>query len=274
MAHYLAEAICELAAPPLQPSFIRLVARQGDDPNLAILLHVRPHQLSAGLEVAAYSGIAQGEEATEVHIRRQGTVFAVRQSQAGLEQFVADLITTSPEEYDDRACKLLLPFEYSKYGAAWDSMQLDLLAPSEVQLGAPVGPGMLRVSLPSVFQTEGRAAAVEVENRAAIYGWRQRHLKEQQQQAAAAAGVGSSPGASGGASSGAASAAALERPDNPAEFEHKYLALRGEAMAQLQATLLAMLRQALRYRGRIEFPGAPPLPPAAPAAPAGDGADP
>ncbi len=42
--------------------------------------------------------------------------------------------------------------------------------------------------------------------------------------------------------------------------------LRDEAMAQLHTALLAMLRQALRFRGTLEFPGAPPVPSAAAAA--------
>ncbi|PRW44895.1 DNA polymerase III subunit delta [Chlorella sorokiniana] len=272
MAHHLAEAICELAAPPLQPSFIRLVARQGDFPSLTLLLHVRPRQLVAGAEVAVYSGNAEDEEATVARVSRRGNIFALRQTQAGLEQFVSDLIDTSPEEWDDRPCKLALPLKHSPYSEAWDSMQIQLLPPSDVQLraGGSVSPHHVRLSLPSVFVSEGQAAAVEVYNRADAYAHNQKvrkrmlaeHAEKERQAAAAAAGVSNSSGAAAGAGV-SATAYVPDDPDSPAQFEQKYRQLRDETMAEVQAALLATLRQALRWRGTIEFPGSPPLPPSA-----------
>ena len=47
-----------------------------------------------------------------------------------------------------------------------------------------------------------------------------------------------------------------EPPDSPAVFASKWRALRDQAMAEPKAALLAMLRQAVSFRGRIEFPAA------------------
>lgn len=47
-----------------------------------------------------------------------------------------------------------------------------------------------------------------------------------------------------------------EPPDSPAVFASKWRALRDQAMVELKAALLAMLRQAVSFRGRVEFPAA------------------
>ncbi len=272
MTHYLAESICELAVPPLQPSFIRLVAH-GDYPSLVVLLHVRPRQLTAGIEVAAYSGVAESDEVIAARIGRQGIIYAVQQTQAGLEQFVADLLATSPEEWDDglNDCKLALPLHGSAgVGSGWDSMYLHLLPPSTVQIRTRQGPAppsqdWLPIRMPTIFSPGEAMAAVEVTNGGASYAHSQSVLKRQlaqqkREQAAAAAGGPPAPSAadSATAATAAAAPAAPPQPDSDAEFQQKYRALRDEAMADLKAALLAMLRQALRYRGTCEFPGAPP----------------
>ncbi len=231
MAHYLAESICELAAPPLQPSFIRLVAHHGDYPTLVLLLHVRPRQLAAGIEVAVYSGTAEDEEGTQADVSRQGAVFAVQQTQAGLEQFAADLIASSPEEYDDGAgpCQLTLPLYHSAVaGAAWDSVQLHLLPPSTVQASAQQGqlsPDWLSIVMPTLFTPREALAAAEVRNRATAYAHKQDALKrrlEQHKREQAAAAAGSPAAIAAGSGTAATTAAPPPQPDSEAEFQQKF----------------------------------------------------
>lgn len=309
----------------LKPSvFLRVVTWHGAA-ALTLLLHVRPRTLAGGVEVAVYSGVAEEEDAEVVRIGRHGSIFAVQQTQAGLERFAADLVATSPEAWDeDMPFKLELPTEHNVGTAAWDSVQLLLLPPSAVQVSAhEARPSWLCVTVPAaIIAPESAVTAAEVRKRATAYANRQAVLKRQlaqqrRQEAAAAAaaavavatsagaGAGPAPAATTGAAhsssagtAGAAVAAAGQpsgaagtssggttdaprpQPDSRGKFDQKYRQLRDEAMAQLRAALLAMLRQALRYRGAAEFPGAPPpLPPAAAAADAagqgaGDEADP
>ncbi len=221
-----------------------------------LLLHVRPRQLAASIKVAVYSGVLEDEEAILARISRQGAVFAVRQTQAGLEQFAADLLATGCDEMDDglNTCKLALPLQRTSY-SEWDSVHLHLLPPGAVQGRAHKGqlsPQWLPIRMPSIFPPDTAPAAAEVRNRATAYAHKQTALKRQlelhkREQAAIAAGV---PAAS----------AEPPQPDSEIKFERKWWALRDESMAELQAALLAMLRQALRYRGTLEFPlEAPPL---------------
>lgn len=62
-----------------------------------------------------------------------------------------------------------------------------------------------------------------------------------------------------------------EQPDSPDAFQAKWRALRDEAMAELKTALLAMLQQALSYRGHITFPVAEGAPAGAAAVAAGVG---
>lgn len=264
MAHQLAEAICELAAPPLQPSFIRILAHQGDLPALTLLLHVHPRPLAAGLEIAVYSGFAEleenGQEATSTRISRHGAVYAVPCTPAGMEQFVSDLVALSPGEWGDgEVCQLELP-RVSPVQEEWTSVVLHLLPPSAVQARPhegpqPPSPTRLRVGMPTALFPDEALAAAEVDNRAARYASSQEALRQ-----AAAASTGSRSGAA---------AAARPQPDSQTEFQAKYRRLRDEVMAELKTALLTMLRQALRFHGTLEFPGAPSLLPAAAAGAAG-----
>lgn len=93
-----------------------------------LLLHVRPRRLAAGIEVAVYHGITQDEEATVGYLCWEGTLFAVPRTQAGLEQFAADVLQTSPDDYDGLdVVKMELPAHSTD--TSWSSVQLDLLAP-------------------------------------------------------------------------------------------------------------------------------------------------
>lgn len=294
MAHHLAEAILELAAPPHQPCFIRMQARPAmrlvppsrvhrgwehgcrNQPSTALLalqarvdyvptqlllLHVRPRSLAAGLEIAVYSGITEDEEGTTARVGRQGTLYAVPRTAAGLDAFVADLLAASPEEWDDDGPnRMTLTTRASVYDESWDSVDLDLLPPGKVQAGPLQGgngdQSWVTVRMPMFFDSNAPATA-RVVNDAALYARSQvqlkRQLEEQQRKAAAAA-----------AAEAASTPAAAQQPDSQAVFEQKWRPMRDRAMAELQATLRAVLGLALRYRGPIELPLA--APPAAPAA--------
>lgn len=103
-------------------------------PTLLLLLHVRPRQLAAGLEVAVYSGSAEDEEGGTASMDLDAPVFAVPRTQAGLERFVANLIAAGPECLaEDGSARLALPTKHTSWNRGWMSVQLDLLPPSEVQ---------------------------------------------------------------------------------------------------------------------------------------------
>lgn len=267
MAHHLAEAICELAAPGLQPCFIRMQSRVSGDPAHILLLHVRPRPLAAGLEIAVFSGETTDLDGMDARIGRQGIVFTVQQTQAGLHRFVADLLASSPQMWGDNdngPYRMTLPLQPSSFFHSWDSVELDLLRPSQVQRRAAQAGGAapapaddadaalsVHISLP--LNGDEWAPYAEVRNQAHRYACEQENLKqrlEQQQR------------------KDKEQAAALEQPDSSAAFDQRWRALRDQVMADLQDSLLAVLRQALRARGTVDlFPGGPPAPPAAPAAP-------
>lgn len=103
-------------------------------PTLLLLLHVRPRQLAAGLEVAVYSGRAEDEEGGTACMCLDAPVFAVPRTQAGMERFVANLIAASPAELSEEGpATLNLPTKHSSWDRGWMSVQLDLLPPAEVQ---------------------------------------------------------------------------------------------------------------------------------------------
>lgn len=123
------------------------------------------------------------------------------------------------------------------------------------------GRQMLSVQMPSRFDS-ARVAKVSVRSRGAAYASEQRviqyRIRQQQamkeREAAAAAAAG---GAMPGAAASAAASAPVQQLDSKEVFQQKWRPLRDEAMAELHTALLAMLWQAVRYRGRLAFPLAP-----------------
>lgn len=93
---------------------------------------------------------------------------------------------------------------------------------------------------------------------------KRRNDLRQKQQAGAPAATGSGGGLSTPQGPG-------EQLDPPEVFQAKWLALRDRAMAELKEAMAAMLRQAVRFRGSIDFPveAHAPVQQAAPAAAAG-----
>lgn len=233
-AHPLAEAICELAAPGLQPSYIRLLALYEEPAAQCLVLHVRPRRLAAGLEVAAYSGICVDDERSMMRLLRRGALFAAPSTRGGLAQLAADLLAACPIEleYNDQPLGFGLPLALQAHAAAWRSARGDLFDPAEVQASelAPDFAGDVRalgLTFPSPSAECRALASVVVKNAAADY--EQTQLVDR----------------------GRAGAAQL---DSRAEFERRYHQLRDATMARLTAGLEALLRQAARYRGSIEHP--------------------
>jgi hypothetical protein len=61
--HPLAEAICELAAPWLAPTYCKIIVLREDGVDwLALVLHVRPRAHAAGLEIAVHAGKATSSD--------------------------------------------------------------------------------------------------------------------------------------------------------------------------------------------------------------------
>lgn len=222
-----------------------------------------------------HCGYTQDEDGTRAEVDRDGTLYALPRTPAGLDAFAADLLATGPEQWDENGPnRLMLPASPRGTDSSWDSINLDLLPPSRVQ-AAPAqqgaGAGRVRLTLPMSFDS-GAPAQAKVSNGAAAYGRRQAGLKlrlEEQQRKEQAAAAAPGEGAAGGAAAmatdaaTAAAAAPAQQPDSEEVLEAKWRALRDKAMADLQAALAAMLRQAVRYRRAIDFPTATLAPPAA-----------
>lgn len=295
MPHELAEAICELAAPPHRPCWIRvqvrslrtslrlklqlapaqpvlaalppslpsqpLQARNQGFPSQLLLLHVRLRAPAAGLEVVAHYGMTEDEEGTRARVSSNGALYVVPRTAAGLEAFAPDALAPRPIEWDDNGpCRMLLPTEPRMWDGSWDAVDLDLLPPAQVQAvqQAAHGRTWAKVSLPMYFDS-GAPAGASVANPSADYTRSQAALKRklaEEKRKAAAAAAAAGEGAPDGAAAVAsiAAAAGAQQPDSDDEFKRKWKPMRDQAMADLHAALLAMLRQAVRWRGPLAFP--------------------
>lgn len=95
-AHPLAEAIVELAVPPVKEAYITLRAASSGGITRALLLHVRPGP-GPGLQVALHSGVRTRDQegSNTFGFRVAGGAFDVPTSAAGIGGFVADLLAGS-----------------------------------------------------------------------------------------------------------------------------------------------------------------------------------
>lgn len=125
----------------------------------------------------------------------------------------------------------------------------------------PLGKRYLGTSMPALCE-DNNCGQAAVRNWAADYADGQDAIKQRNEQRQKELASGTLE-----AALRAANSREREQPDGPEVFQTKWRAMRDEAMAQLQAALLALLRQALSYRGRIEFPVDDHAPAAAEAAP-------
>ncbi|PRW45075.1 TRANSPARENT TESTA 12-like [Chlorella sorokiniana] len=111
----------------------------GGYPTLTVLLHIRPRPLAAGLEIAVYTGHAEDEECNSAYLGRQGILFAVPRTQAGLERFASNLVDGASEGFgQDGPGTLALPAKHDKWYRGWCRVQLDMLLPEEVQASLKV----------------------------------------------------------------------------------------------------------------------------------------
>lgn len=277
MAHHLAEAICELAAPALQPSWIKLEATSTwyQGPGQCLVLHVRPRRLAAGLEVAAYTGWAADEEGALMCLRRRGLLFALPTTDSGLARFAADVLAAGPYDTNDDGDSVgsfVLSQQPTVY-PAWKAARcglFDLAHVSAAALPPDAADGHasgVRFPSPYALPNQGPLplAAVEVDNSSASYVSFQVTLKEnkwKRENPAEAAAAGAAPAVAGFLQA---------EPDSPAEYERQYRQLQSESMEQLTAALATLLRHAARYPGSVELPPLPPPPaPAAGGAQAGE----
>ena len=269
MAHPLAEAICELAAPALQPSWIKLVATSTwyRGPGQCLVLHMRPRRLAAGLEVIAYTGWAENDESTVMRLRRRGLLFALPPTDSGLARFAADVLAAGPYDTNDDGDSVgsfVLSQQPTVY-PAWKAARCDLLDAAHVWAAAlpPEAADEYTAGLsfpsPYALPNEGRLplASVEVDNSSASYVDGQDTLKRNKWKRENSAEVAAAVPA-------ARPDIMQAEPDSPEQYQRRYRQLRDESMAELAATLATLLRTAARYRGSAELPLPPP--PAAPAA--------
>jgi hypothetical protein len=234
--HSLAEAICELAAPPQEPTYLRLQAYHGDTPSFAVVvLHLRPRHHAAGLEIAVHCAVVEEEELVYyVDAAEAGVLYAVEQTAAGIEAFVQDLITTGSWEYEGDTNSLRL---YTTPDAAnWSKVDLQLCAATAVHASRQQG---VRLSFPPPFivSARGTICSAAVHNGSDAYNEEQQALMQQPHQRPR--GI---------------------LPDSKEVFQRTFRALRDSAMQSLASMLASMLRQACLFRGSV------PVPPPAPAA--------
>lgn len=227
-----------------------------------LLLHVRPRAVAAGLEIVVYSGTAANEEASIADMSAQGAQYAVPRTLAGLEACAADELAISPEEWSEfGTTRMALPQDWECFNMGWEEIRLDLLQPAQVR--AVRQNLKIQVTLPSYLDSDAVAGA-SVANHSWDYARAQEAMKRQvaEEKRKAAAAAAAAEGAASGAAAPAstAAAAAAPQPDSDDEIAAKYDLLRSRAMAELQAALLAMLRQAVRYRGHVDFPLTEPAP--------------
>lgn len=222
---------------------LTLQAHDSGWPTLLLLLHVRPRADAAGLEIAVHSGVTDADAGNVARMHRHGALFAVASTTAGLEAFAADVLATSPEVPDPEcgtapyvSYRMMLPtyrLSDDRTPVPWDSVHLDLLAPDQLYIEAPWDDeSWVSVSMPFDDYDSGdipfnshiarSPAFVMVDN----------------------------PSAGGAA---APTPGQAEHPDGDAVSELTWRPMRDRAMADLQAALASMLRQAVCYRGRIEL---------------------
>ncbi|KAL4422499.1 hypothetical protein ABPG75_008696 [Micractinium tetrahymenae] len=246
--HPLAEAICELAAPPLRPTVLRMMARHGDYLTATLLLRIRPRPLAAGLEVAVHSGVSDTEEGEQAVLSLAGVLYGLASTDEGIQTFARDILRCQGKLYSEAAGTdfsfHLRETAFSVFYCGWDSVALDLYSPEAITVTeATAGSPAFRRSnlcfhMPEVFGwSEHCLAGAEVENDAELYLSEQRRLHRQMFGTAVAARPASS-----------------EQPDSDAVRLATYRPLRDTAMQSLVDALVGMLRQAARYRGRHEHP--------------------
>jgi hypothetical protein len=256
--HPLAEAICDLAAPPLQATVLRLQTIEITDRILTVVCYIRQRGKGPDLEVSVYSGVQDPwdddegfPEANDVVVGAFGKLFTVRNSAAELSAFAADLLKADVEELDhetEETCKLLLPLRIQHGGAGWHTISLQLFSATDVEatlLAEPrEGRDMLHLKLPvggpmQASQSYKALASMSISNRSVFYA---REQEELDVKASNAMRKGDPPPDT--------------LPDSPQDSQKRYSQLRREAMDALLDALRSALMQARRYRGSLRFPGA------------------
>lgn len=252
----------------------------------ALALHVRPRPQPAGLEVAVYTGelyqradgcdsMTLNEERSELH--------AVPAGAAGVAAFAASVVETCPadwtEQQDDDGRPVgprmglrlpTLPACKGGVSGAWSRVEVSLHSPADVE-PTTIGiysegrePEMRAALAFEVYAKGGTPLTLEVVNGSQRYARRQRALREQRealQQAAASAAPPPPPSrafqeafADLRARDKEAYDALASAPvsDSPEAFEERWRQLRDQAMADLIATVTAVLQRAVSYRGEFQ----------------------
>ena len=189
--HPLAELICELVAPPLAPSYLRVQASDEGSPTQVLLVHVCRRREAAGAEAAVYGGYAEDDNGRQLCLSPQGPLYALPDDAAGLAAFATDLVSLAATVFHARwgeFMQLQLPVrsdrpEYAPM--AWESVTVGLLDPSVVQ-ALPLAPALpndpqgprYRLRVPPCWD-RSIFVATEIEDGAAAYAAQQAIVKHQ-----------------------------------------------------------------------------------------------
>lgn len=233
--HPLAEAICELAAPPMPPMWLVLSAQPQH-----VLFHLRPRRHAAGLEVSSYLAIPEGPLGDTILAERTGLQHAVPGTAAGIRSFCQLLVEHAQWPPADPGAGYA-PATLCLKSLNWEEATLSVYPGADVQLSWPAGEQDWRASLP-----RWPISQAVVANESAAYAGTQQALRQ-----------------AAGQQGGAAAAAGGRRPDSEPKFRLKYERLRGEAMERLAAALAAQIQLACRWRGTAQPPVAQEQEPAA-----------
>lgn len=262
--HPLAEAIAELAAPPVAESFLFI---HPEDSFRALLLHLRPRRLAAGLEASVRCGRLfdlEGQPKCELH--RSGPVFAVSsvplacgarqhaELAADIDGFVAELVEASWTYRIDFGVCLQLPERASElsgsYARSWQRVEL-LLLPTAALGAAPLAGDHISLRLPAI--DDPVLCASFVDGRSVAYARRQAAVREERRRRSSLLEA-----VEWGNAEALVELATLPDQganyDDDAAMEARYAQLRSDDMRRLAAALANILKLACRFRGVANTP--------------------
>lgn len=145
MAHQLAAAICDLAAPPVKPTFLRIILQmeEGNVMPCAAVLHTRGRGGSA--EASVHTGYVTEPFDPEPIVNVSAPAYLLPSSAAGVDLFARDLVASLSWPHPmqapltDQICSLTPPAQYNP-ALNWTSAELALI-PEDAVKARPHEPG-------------------------------------------------------------------------------------------------------------------------------------
>lgn len=269
--HPLAEAIADLAAPPVAETYLIIHPGVRNEYGYPVLLlHLRPRRVAAGLEASVRccrSLVIDEDWCCELW--QSGPVFAVSSlplacgaQQRDIDSFAAELLEAGWHFSDGINVQLHLPeraCEYSTTGTAehlpWQRIHLQLMPAAAFEaVAAPVD----RVRL-HLRGAEPNSAAPVVVSQSCVQGCSipyARHQAEARQERQERSML--QEAAEGGDAEAVAALASLPPPatdyDDDASMQAHYAELRADDMRRLAAAISNLIKLACRFRGMASHP--------------------